>query len=328
MFFCLTLFLTACGKSEIRLGTGEQGGMYYAYSTRLSEMLNDDFDFRLRTTVGSEANLRLLQTGFLDAALVQSDALYRAEEERKASREENAAAKRNYSAVAGLYTEVLQIVVRADSEIRSPEDLKGKKISLGAEESGVRRNAVDVLASLDLSEKDIIPSYLSFSESADALKKGTIDAFFCMAGAPTDVVGVLAEDAEIRVLSLRKEQIKYLIKMYPYYLECSIPGNTYAGQEEEISTVGVRAVFVVSNGLDQKTVNRLTGEILDHSGMLNESIVTDGSLSALDASTEVMIPFHRGAAEYLKDHGVEVDVDPSSEGGIVFGSQDFEGGAR
>jgi len=323
MFFCLTILLTACGKAEIRLGTGDSGGMYHAYSTQLSELLTKDFEFRLRSTVGAEANLRLLQTGFLDAALVQSDMLYRAEKTR-----ETAEDQRNYSAVAGLYTEVMQIVVRADSDIKSPEDLEGKRVSLGADESGVRYNAYEVLGALGLGENDLTPFYLSFSESAEALKNGTIDAFFCMAGAPTKVIGELAETSGIRVLSLKEDQVKYLLKMYPYYLECTIPGNTYAGQEKEISTVGVRAVFVVSNGLDQKTVKSLTGEILDHSGTLNEGIVTDGSLSALDASLEVMIPFHRGAAEYLKDHGVEVDADPSSEGGVVFGSQDSEGGAR
>ena len=36
----------------------------------------------------------------------------------------------------GLYTEACQIVVRADSDIRSVEDLQGKTVSVGEEESG------------------------------------------------------------------------------------------------------------------------------------------------------------------------------------------------
>ena len=41
-----------------------------------------------------------------------------------------------YKAVASLYPEACQIVVRKDSGIDSPDDLEGKTISIGAEESG------------------------------------------------------------------------------------------------------------------------------------------------------------------------------------------------
>jgi len=330
ILFCMAVILSSCGneKADIRLGTGDPGGTYHAYSSRLSELLSKDFTIRLKSTVGSAANLRLLQNGFLDAALVQSDALYRAEKSREAAVNDPSAEKRTYSAVAGLYTEVLQIVVRADSDILTPNDLKGRKVSLGPDESGVRLNAQDILNVLKITENDITPFYLSFTDSAEALKQGTIDAFFCMAGIPTAAISELAKTTGIRLLSLREQQAELLLKLYPYYHKCTIPDNTYEGQTEEINTVGVRAVFIVSNSIESSSVKKLTGEILDNSGTLNENIVTDGSLSALDASIEVIIPFHRGAAEYLKDHGVEVDVDSSDEGGMVFGSQDGNGGAK
>ena len=330
LLICISLLLTACGNRivEIRLGTGDTGGTYYAYSTRISELIKDGFTFQLKSTVGSEANLRLLQKGFIDAAIVQSDSLCRAEQKWNTASNDSSSEKRTYSAVAGLYTEMLQIIVREDSDINTPKDLKGKNVSLGAEESGVLKNALEVLNAIDLDENDVNPYYLSFSESAEALKQGTIDAFFCMAGAPTEIVKTLAETTGIRLLSLKDDQVRYLLKHYPYYLECTLPAGTYAGQTQEVSTIGVRAVFVVSNKLDQSTVKDLTGKILDNSGTLNQNIVTDGSLSSLDASSEVMIPFHRGAAEYLKDHGVEVEADPSTSGGMVFGSQDSEGGAK
>lgn len=44
-------------------------------------------------------------------------------------------------AVAGLYDEAFQIVVRSKSDINSIADLKGKKISVGDEGSGVAKNA-------------------------------------------------------------------------------------------------------------------------------------------------------------------------------------------
>ncbi|MBE5899783.1 MAG: hypothetical protein E7279_09305 [Lachnospiraceae bacterium] len=64
------LSLSACtDKSTVRLGTG---GTYYAYGEQLSKL---DSSIEVKTTAGSEANMRLLDKGFIDAAIVQSDSL-------------------------------------------------------------------------------------------------------------------------------------------------------------------------------------------------------------------------------------------------------------
>ena len=103
----------------------------------MSELLKPDPDLQIKTTAGSVANLRLMKKDFLDLSIVQSDILARDSQEDA----ENV----SYSAVAGLYTEALQIVVRQDSGIREVEDLKGRTVSLGEEESGVRKNAEERL---------------------------------------------------------------------------------------------------------------------------------------------------------------------------------------
>ena len=60
---------------------------------------------------------------------------------------------RGFGAVAALYTETRQVVVRADSDIRSIEDLHGRTVSIGAEESGSSRNARQILFAYGLNDK-------------------------------------------------------------------------------------------------------------------------------------------------------------------------------
>ena len=79
-------------------------------------------------------------------------------------------------------------------------------------------NAVDVLGiyGLDI-EKDIVPTYQSFGDSAEALKDGQIDAAFIVAGAPTTAVTDLASGREISLVRLDQEHIDKLIESSPYY---------------------------------------------------------------------------------------------------------------
>ncbi len=318
---CVALLLTACkgGSSGLRLGTGDEGGTYYTYSTHMSELLKPDPDLQIKTTAGSVANLRLMKKDFLDLSIVQSDILARDSQEDA----ENV----SYSAVAGLYTEALQIVVRQDSGIREVEDLKGRTVSLGEEESGVRKNAEEVLRMAGIKESDVEQRYLSFTDSAALFKEGKLDAFFVMAGVPTKAVENLAKDTKLRLISISEDAIRFLKNLNPEYTECTIPAGCYEGQDEAVRTVGVRAVLVVSNSMGSSEVKKLTEKILSCSGELNREILTDDVLTPEVAAKNVPIPFHPGAAEYLKEQGVEVQVASVKTASGVFGGQD-EGGAK
>lgn len=81
----------------------------------------------------------------------------------------------------------------------------------------------------------------SFSESAQAMKEGKIDAAFITAAIPTPAVTNLDDSIGVRVLSIDPFAVNVLTKRHSYYTPCMIPANTYAGQSEAAQTVGVRA---------------------------------------------------------------------------------------
>ena len=121
--------LCSCGQSgTLKLGTGNTGGNYYSYGTMLHEL--DENGIEVKKTAGSQANLRLMNEGFIDMAIVQSDVLSEAVNGVGDFENEPVSGVR---AVAGLYDEAFQIIVRSESDINSIADLKGKKISVGDE---------------------------------------------------------------------------------------------------------------------------------------------------------------------------------------------------
>ncbi|MFR7817977.1 MAG: TAXI family TRAP transporter solute-binding subunit [Clostridium sp.] len=85
---------------------------------------------------------------------------------------------KDYSAIAGLYTEACQIVVRADSSIYSLDDLQGKHISIGASESGTERNAKEILAATGLTSRLVQTENYDYTQAANQLSNHEIDAFF------------------------------------------------------------------------------------------------------------------------------------------------------
>ncbi len=289
----LLLALPGCSKNdELRLGTGNSSGTYYSYGTELCSALKPDFQIKVCGTAGSAANIRLIEDGYLKLAFAQSDMLCDAANGSGIFKEKHT----GYSAVAGLYWETCQIVVPAASEIKTVSDLYGKKVSLGEEESGVLQNAKRILSAYGLSEDMVGAQYLSFSDSADALKNGSLDAFFCTAGTPTPAVTKLSETMPVRLIPIDPAQAELIIREYGGYTMGTVKAGTYNGQSEDVPVLEVKNVLIASNELDAGTVKKLAEGVLEYQG----SGIEDGVL-------DVPIGFHKGAAEYYREHGIDVE---------------------
>src|SRR5699024_2624777 len=115
-------------------------------------------------------------------------------------------------AVGSLYPETVQIVTTKKSGIESVEDLKGKKVSVGAPGSGTYVNAEQILEMHGLTMDDIDAQNLDFGESAGGIKDGNIDAAFITAGTPTGAVEELQATAEVNVLPIEADKAEELIE--------------------------------------------------------------------------------------------------------------------
>lgn len=254
LMLIFVLLMAGCGKKDentkLKIGTGGTGGNYYSYGSNLAGFLADKTDIRLevRSTAGSAANLRLIAGGYLDMALTQSDTMAEALAGTGAFEGEPLT---GFHAVTGLYTESVQIVVAAGSDIKTVEQLENRRVSLGATDSGVVSNATEILRAYGMTTESVRAEYLDFTESAEALKSGEIDAFFCTASAPTTAIVELSDSMDIRVLPVSKEITHNLLKDGASYVESVIPAGTYAGQTEEITTIGVTAVLIARDELNK-----------------------------------------------------------------------------
>ena len=230
------------GKVSLDFVTGGEQGTYYAFGSVIAQHATNNAGVNVVGLVGngSQANVMELQDGNAELAFCQSDVMAYAYNGTNLFEETGKVDC--FSTVAALYMEQVQIVT-TDSSIKTVEDLKGKRVSIGAAGSGVYFNAIDILGAYGLTEADITPTYQSFGDSADSLKNGQIDAAFIVAGAPTTAVADLAATKSVNLVSLDDEHIAKLLESSPYYTKCVIPAETY-GMAGDVTTVGVGAVVL------------------------------------------------------------------------------------
>ena len=303
----LCLFLTACGSGSsnvsIKLATGGNTGTYYAYGTALAKILGEKtgVSFTVESTGASKANIQLIAADEVQMAIVQNDVMAYAYDGTDLFAGEST---RGFSTMAGLYTEVCQIVASPGSGITSVEDLRGKRVSVGDAGSGVEFNAAQILSAYGITFDDIQKQNLSFAASADAIKNNQIDAFFCTAGAPTTAITELAISNPITVLEIDEEHVAKLQNDYPFYVRFPIPAGTYNGVPDEKWTVAVLATMIVSDKLTEDTVYKLTKALFENQPELLTAHAKAAELSPASAVESITVPFHPGALKYYKEVGV------------------------
>lgn len=297
------LMLTGCGGSKsLKMATGGTTGTYYAFGGTVSQVLSSKLDnvkFDVQSTGASKANIYLVADGEADIAIVQNDVMYYAYNGTDLFAGEQVS---GFSALAGVYAEVCQIV--SNNKITSIEELKGKRVSVGDIGSGCEFNARQILEAYGMSFDDIEVHNLSFGDSATALKDDKIDAFFCVAGAPTTAIVELATSNSINLLEVDDEHAAILMEKYPFYTQYSVPGNSYKGVTDDVKTVAVVATYIVSEKLEEDLVYQITKALFENASEIAAAHPKGAELNLEYSISSISIPLHKGAEKYYREIGV------------------------
>ena len=304
----LALVLTlgcASALAELTFTTGGTSGTYYAFGGVLAQYITDHSDVAVTAVAGegSAANIDMLDMGFAQLGFVQSDVAYYAYNGINFEQYEGNPIT-SFTALAALYNETVQLVT-CNPEIKSMEDLKGKNVSIGAAGSGVYFNAMDFLAAYDMTIDDINPQYLSFGDSAEALKDGKIDAGFVVAGAPTTAVVDLCSTKGAYLVGVDEEHVAKLKELNGAYTECTIPAGTYAGIDEDITTVAVKAIMIANGDVTDDEAYTIVSTIFENTADIAAAHAKGLELN-LEYASECGLPYHPGAAKYFAEKGITV----------------------
>ena len=290
------------GKSKddykfLSILTGGTQGTYYPLGGSFADYITESTGVKTTAEVSqaSAANMTALQDGEADIAFVQTDIAYYASKGELMFEGDKID---NVSAIGALYPETVQLITLEKNGIKTYEDLKGKKVSVGAPGSGTYANAEQLLEIHGLTMADIKPQSLDFGESQESLQAGQIDAAFITAGTPTGAVEGLNAVASVFVVPVEDAKADELIKKYPYYAKEIIPSGTY-GMKAETPAVSVGAMLVIQNEIPEDLGYEITKAIYDNASKLQHA---KGKLIKAEKGLDgIGIPVHPGAQKYFDE---------------------------
>jgi TRAP transporter solute receptor, TAXI family len=312
---CMTVLLFAgCGgdssdgkapsqKTNMVYATGGTSGTYYPLGGAMAQIWNtkaDNVNVTAQATGASIENLRLLESDEAELAIVQSDTIDYAVKGIEVFNDKLV----NVRAIAYMYPEVIQVVVRADSGIESIADLRGKKVGVGAPGSGTEANFRQLIDVAGLTYDDLSPQYLSFSESSDQFKDSHIDAFIVVAGIPNSAIMDISTQHEIKIINFSDDMLAKVAEKYPFLKAIAIPAGTYRGIDSETKTVAVMATLAVSASVSDDVVYNLTKVMFENLSDLAAVNAKGKEIELENAVSGMTVPLHPGAEKYFKEKGV------------------------
>ena len=213
----------AFAEEQLSIATGGTGGVYYPMGGGLAEVINrhiEGYSATAEVTGASVENMGLIATGDADLAIGLADTVYQAQSGTGRFEGQPLSMIRG---IASLYANMVQIVTLADSGITSIQDLKGKRVSIGAPGSGTEVNANAILGAVGISYDDMDEQRLNFNETADALANGDIDAGFWSVGAPTSSILTLATTNSIVMIELSADEMYIWQQAVRYWADIHKP---------------------------------------------------------------------------------------------------------
>lgn len=285
------------GNLRLAVATGNPKGVYYSLGQALARQWADEFGMplpRVLPTNGSPANIALLRGGEADVAFSAADAA------ADAATEARPAGQRRIRALARIYDDYLQVVVRADSTLRNLADLRGHAVSIGAPGSGVELIARRLLAVIGLRPGvDLRAPLIGLADSLTALRQGHLDAFFWSGGLPTPGLQALSAQLPLRLLDL-SEVLPALQQKYPVYRPATVPASAYDLRGGPVTTLIVPNFLLVTDVMADGVAAMLLRGVFDGQHRLvraNRAALSIDKHSAIDTAP---VALHPGAIRYYR----------------------------
>lgn len=184
-------------QNVVRIMAGSATGTYSRFCQDVADALDEAGKLRVMCVLGLGSVQNVSDIIFakkVDAGIVQSDVL-------SALKNVGLAGVDRIQYVSKLYNEEVHLLVRQETGATSITDLAGKTVNIGREGSGTAMTAGIILDSLGI---DVRRVQLGNSDTQEALRTGTIDATFYVAGQPVNFFKNLPEaiKADTRFISI------------------------------------------------------------------------------------------------------------------------------
>ncbi len=301
------LFSTAftAQASHLVITGGKAGGTSIYYANAIAALAKKDgIRMLVNSSGGAVEQIRLVNSGKSSFSLAYGGQLFAAE---KGELKGDPRKYTNIRAVASLFGAPAQLVVKADSDIKSCKDLVGKRVGVGNAGSGAASNAELFFTQVGVWDK-MERNFLGSRQAADAFKNGQLDAFWLFVGFPNAAVIEAAMQNDIRLIDLDKDARECgLYEKYPYFSKVVIPAGTYQGVNTDVATFEDNTILIANKDVPEDVVYKILKRTFSKAGLeyMVNSHKSAKAMNIENGGKELIAPpMHPGAIKFWKEVGV------------------------
>jgi hypothetical protein len=311
-------FAQAADRQYI-LATATTGGTYYPVGVAIATLTKVKLEPKHKVSLsaissaGSGENVKLMRENQAQFSILQG--LFGAWAAKGTGMLKADGPQKNIRSVSMLWVNVEHFVARSEfaktGTMADLQNLKGRKFSIGARNSGTEGSGRSILAGLGYDTDnhfDVV--YMGYNPTADALQNGTIDGANIPGGVPvTAVTQALANMGDkLRVLDFTDDEVTRSngdigVDLWTRYV---IPPDSYPGQAKPINTISQPNFLAVNADVDEEAVYLITKAIFDDLGFLQNIHKATLDMALEKALAGLPAPLHPGAARFYKEKGMTI----------------------
>ncbi|HXG05161.1 MAG TPA: TAXI family TRAP transporter solute-binding subunit [Candidatus Binatia bacterium] len=294
-------------KVTLVFSSGPTGGSWIPMAGAVSEVVKKRFpELDVQVEPGAAlVNMEKIRNDKADLGWSMTNVLYDAREGRG-----QWAGKKTDKAlyVATMYPNVWQLVVPADSDIRTVKDLKGKPVALPARgNTSLADGWENVLKVNSMTLNDLGPkSYGPVAANAEAMKNRQAVAVGWFTVVPGSFILDLGSTMKLRMIPVSDEEFARLQQINPGFVRHVIKAGTYTEQgiTDDVKTFQSPTILVASANTPAEVVYKITKAIAEGREDLANVTTAMKGVTPADMGRDYGLPYHPGAAKYWKEAGV------------------------
>jgi uncharacterized protein len=302
--------VTAQDKLSFSIVTGGTGGVWYPLGGAIGGIVTQkvpNTDATAEATTAALDNLKLLTAGKAGMAFAYDYHVPWV----NAGKMPGLNGKHNVRIVMGFYEQPLHVVTKDGTGIKSLMDLKGKRVSTGAPNSGTEEQAGYILKSLGIDwDKDLKREKLGATECVAGIRDGKLDAFFWSGAVPTGSIIDLASTSGLKMvlLPIGGQIAEKIMQENPGVFHKSVfAKGSYASVEADSDTLAITAVLMAMDTFPEERMYQIVSAIFanqkDLASVAKEVSKLTPEMAVKQANADAQKFIHPGAAKFFSEQG-------------------------
>jgi TRAP transporter TAXI family solute receptor len=304
----LTLAASAVSADTfVRMLAGPQGGAWYPYGAKMSEMFQKNIKGITTSTGpgGGVGNIRDVNRGNAELGWTFGHTAVTGMNGGKPFKGKQS----NIMFFANYYPGLLQMAVRKESKIKSLKDLKGVRVSPGkltfAGNIAFEKMIKYYGFTYDGIKKDGGTIHrVGFSDGAALLKDGHVDLMVAMTTAPNAAYLSVDFQPGFRLLPVDDAIATQYVKDNPGFIKTKVPASAYSSLTADVPAVAAPNIMIINKSVSSEIAYQLAKVVWEHHAELAQVNKFWNNVKLENALEGAGIPVHPGVMKFYKEKGV------------------------